>query len=185
MLTIHTKRLILRPFKKEDTRDVYLYSVNDNVARNAGWKPHANIQETESIMREIFIDKDNMFAIEYDKKVIGSIGLGKDISRDGIKCLMLGYALSEEYWGKGFMTESCKAVIAYAFTILNLDMISITCYTDNLRSERVIEKCGFEFEGVLHNATLLYDGSIKDKKYFYLTKEKYLQILQVDLDAQI
>ena len=49
-----------------------------------------------------------------------------------------------------------------------LDLISATCYPDNLRSRRVLEKCGFVYEGTLHRAELLFNGEVRDHLHFYL-----------------
>ncbi|MEG1924035.1 MAG: GNAT family N-acetyltransferase [Clostridia bacterium] len=101
------------------------------------------MDESKAILKEVFLGQENMFAIEYNGKVIGSVGLIPDNMRRKTNSLMLGYKLSEDYWGKGIMFECCEAVINYAFSALKIDLISVTCYTDNLQSRRVIEKCGF------------------------------------------
>ena len=54
---------------------------------------------------------------------------------------------------------------------MGLDVISATCYPDNPASRRVLEKCGFRYEGVLHRRELLYNGVVKDHLHFYLTHE--------------
>ena len=41
------------------------------------------------------------------------------------------------------MTEALRAVTEYGFERMSLDLISATCYPDNARSRRVLEKCGF------------------------------------------
>lgn len=52
---------------------------------------------------------------------------------------MIGYVLSEDYWGKGLMTEAVKEVIRYLFEEVKLDIITIYHYPFNVRSKRVIE----------------------------------------------
>ena len=65
---------------------------------------------------------------------------------------MIGYVLSEDYWGKGII-EAVKAVLAYAFTELNLDLVTVHHFAYNEKSRRVIEKCGFHYEGTLRHCT--------------------------------
>jgi putative acetyltransferase len=55
---------------------------------------------------------------------------------------MIGYAIGEDYWGKGFATEAVLAVLRFGFEELGLDLISAYCYPFNKRSQRVFEKCG-------------------------------------------
>lgn len=69
------------------------------------------------------------------------------------------------------MTEALRAVTEYGFERMSLDLISATCYPDNARSRRVLEKCGFAYEGRLHRAELLWNGEVRDHLLFYLPHE--------------
>ncbi|WP_205737067.1 GNAT family N-acetyltransferase [Acetobacterium paludosum] len=143
MESISTSKLVLRPLTMDDTNDVYSYSKSKNVGPQAGWKPHENIKETEEIMKMIFVEQENIWGIVQDKRIIGSIGLIEDPHRENDQARMLGYALGEDYWGQGIMTEAAREVIAYGFNTLGLSLISVVHYPSNLGSQRVIEKCGF------------------------------------------
>lgn len=174
MVTLETERLIIRNFYISDVDDVYEYAKSPNVGPNAGWKPHESIEETLSILIE-FIKNDEVWAI-VDKernKVIGSIGLHKDRKREFENAKMIGYVLAEDYWGKGYITEAAKRVIKYGFEEMGLDIISVYHYPHNERSKRVIEKCGFKYEGTLRQASILYDGSVYDDVCYSMTKEEY------------
>jgi putative acetyltransferase len=168
---LETERLILRPIKDSDARDTFEYCKNPNVGPAAGWEPHKNIEDTRRIMKEIFIGKENIFGIvlKSSGKIIGSIGLHTDPHRrHNPRALMLGYAMSECCWGKGLMTEAARAIIEYGFRELPIDLISCTCYSFNSRSRRVIQKCGFEYEGCLRQAAKRYDGKILDVECYSL-----------------
>lgn len=171
---IETERLIIRPFEKNDLLDFYEYCQNPNVGPNAGWKPHKSIEESKNILNK-FINGNDVMAIEIktDKKVIGSIGLHKDEKRSIEKAKMIGYILSESYWGKGFMTECVKAVINFAFENMELEVLSVFHFSSNERSHRVIEKCGFKLEGTLRKAFEIYDGRIEDDVCYSIIKEDW------------
>lgn len=175
MKTIETERLILRDWNVDDVDDLYEYAKNPNVGPHGGWKPHESKLESLEIMQTLFIDKYDSWAIVYKEngKVIGSIGFEMDAKRPEIHCKELGYAIGEEYWGKGIMTEAARAVIRYGFEELALDLISIYRNPQNERSGRVIEKCGFTFEGTLRSANKVYDGTIRDVACYSMTKEEY------------
>jgi len=81
---------------------------------------------------------------------------------------MLGYWLKEECWGQGFMTEAVQSVLNYGFIQMNLHLITANCYPHNQRSQRVLEKNGFIYEGRLHQAELMYNGQIYDHLCYYL-----------------
>lgn len=55
----------------------------------------------------------------------------------------LGYVLAKPYWGQGLMPEAVSAVIRYLFDVEGLDFLISAHFSDNLRSMRVQEKCGF------------------------------------------
>lgn len=174
MKILETERLILRPWEESDLNDFYEYAKNPNIGQNAGWRPHQSKSESEKILK-LFIQRDETWAIvlKNKNKVIGSLGLHYDYKRNGINTKMLGYVLSEEYWGKGIMTEGVKKVISYAFEELKIDILSVYHYSFNVRSRRVIEKCGFTYEGTMRWVEKIYDGRIVDEACYSILKEEY------------
>ena len=172
--TIETERLYLRMWNKKDAADFFEYAKNPNVGPIAGWKPHASMAESRSIITDFFM-RNMVWAIvcKENGKVIGSIGFSDDKIRPGVNSKELGYSLSEEYWGRGFMTEAAARMVTYAFDVLHLDVLSITTRENNERSRRVIEKCGFKYEGTLRRTYKIYDGSIKTIRCYSMLKEEY------------
>jgi RimJ/RimL family protein N-acetyltransferase len=61
----------------------------------------------------------------------------------------LGYDLSREHWGKGLMTEAVRAVVRWGFHEVQINRIQATVMAGNLASMRILEKCGFQSEGLL------------------------------------
>lgn len=144
---LRTARLVLRPWKQTDLEDFYAYASVDGVGQMAGWKPHADREETQAVL-DRFVGGRKTFALEYRGKVIGSLGIEKYSEekfpelRD-MKCRMLGFVLAKEYWGQGFMPEAVSEVISYLFLKVGLDAILCAHFLSNSRSARVQEKCGF------------------------------------------
>lgn len=173
-MTLTTERLTLRPFREDDVEALYAYSKDEEVGRNAGWKPHESLLESSDILHLVFLNQSSVWAIEWrsDRRLMGSIGLITDSTRQYGSARSLGYALGLDYWGQGYMTEAVRAAVRFGFGQMGLDLISATCYPDNPASRRVLEKCGFQYEGVLHRAELLYNGQVKDHLCFYLPHEK-------------
>lgn len=175
MKVLETERMILRPWKTEDLDDFYEYARNPEIGPNAGWAPHKDKEESLKILQS-FIKGDEVRAIVYkgNGKVIGSIGVHRDYKRqEDIKAKMIGYVLSQDYWRMGLMTEAVKEVIRYLFEEVKLDIISIYHYPFNIRSKRVIEKCGFKYEGTLRMASKIYNGNVYDDVCYSITKEDY------------
>ena len=172
-MTLTTERLTLRPFREDDVEALYAYSKDEEVGLGAGWKPHESLLESSDILHLVFLNQSSVWAIERqsDCRLMGSIGLITDSARQYGSARSLGYALGLDYWGQGYMTEAVRAVVRFGFGQMGLDLISATCYPDNPASRRVLEKCGFQYEGVLHRAELLYNGQVKDHLHFYLPHE--------------
>ena len=163
-VVLKTERLILRPWKLSDLDDLFEYASNPDVGPNAGWSPHKNKDESLEILNR-FIDHKKTFAIEYNNKVIGSIGIElyneKELPEyNNLKGREIGYVLSKDYWGKGIMTEGVKAVIDYLFNEVGLDFIACGHFLRNDRSRRVQEKCGFEHVRIIKYETKI--GTIEE-----------------------
>lgn len=173
MNNFETDRLILRHIVETDVEDIFEYCKTPNVGPNAGWELHKTLDDSKVILKEVFLNQPNIFGmvLKETQKMIGTIGLIDDPRRQNPNVLMLAYAMSETYWGKGLMTEAALAVIKHGFDELPIDIITCSCYTTNSRSRRLIEKCGFRYEGCLQQAELRFDGKIMDMECFSLERE--------------
>lgn len=80
-------------------------------------------------------------------QLIGMVNYS-NIIRGAFYSCFLGFKIAEPMQGKGLMTEAMKASISYVFDTLNLHRISANYMPRNERSARVLEKCGFQKEGV-------------------------------------
>ncbi|MBR5340956.1 MAG: GNAT family N-acetyltransferase [Erysipelotrichaceae bacterium] len=146
-VTLKTERLVLRPFRYKDLEDFYEYARVDGVGQMAGWQPHENIEVSKQIL-DRFVKHKKTFALEYDGKVIGSLGIeeydeGVMPEFNEMKNRELGFVLSKDYWGMGLMPEAVNEVIRYLFEDVGLDLIVCKHFTWNTQSEKVQKKCGF------------------------------------------
>ena len=161
---IETERMILRPWKLTDLQDFYEYASVDGVGQMAGWLPHKNIEESEKILN-MFIRERKTFALEYNGKVIGSLGI-EEYDEGALpefadkRGREIGYVLSKEYWGMGLMPEAVKAVIDYLFEQVGVEFLVCCHFADNDQSRRVQEKCGFQHYKLIKAETRY--GIVKD-----------------------
>ena len=174
MKELCTQRLLLRAFRRTDVRDVYAYASNPHVGPRAGWAPHTSLAMSQDVLRS-FIERGEVWAIVLKEtgRVIGSIGLHNDDRRTAPHVRMLGYALSESYWGQGIMVEAVQAVLGHSFGQLHLDRVSAYCYEDNFGSVRVLEKCGFSKEGLLRGAERMPEGKSIGLLCYSILKEEF------------
>ena len=143
-ITRKTERLTLRPWRQEDLEDFYEYAKVDGVGQMAGWLPHESKEMTQTIL-DSFISGRKTFALELDGKVIGSLGIETyDLEKypefATLQGRSIGYVLSKDYWGRGFMPEAVKAVQKYLFEDVGLDFLLISHFIWNGQSRRVIQK---------------------------------------------
>jgi len=87
---------------------------------------------------------------ENPQKIIGTVGCFWTSKQ--AKAMELAYAIGEEYWGNGFVTEASQAVIDYCFKEFSLKRIQARCKAENKPSARVMEKIGMTYEGTLKSA---------------------------------
>jgi ribosomal-protein-alanine N-acetyltransferase len=93
------------------------------------------------------------FPILIEGEVAGVIGidLRQDVYR---KTPLLGYWLSEQYRGRGIVTEAVKLISEYAFTHLDVICIQACVLSKNPASMRVLEKAGYEKQGILKQSVI-------------------------------
>jgi len=98
------------------------------------------------------------FAIEYDFKFVGAIGLvlQQDVYRFSAE---IGYWMGEPYWGKGIATQAVSLLSKYAFEELNMEKLFAGVFEGNEGSKKVLLKCGFQQEGIAKKAIF------KNKKF--------------------
>ncbi len=142
-----TPRLTLRPWRKSDLEDFFEYASVDGVGQMAGWLPHRDTTESQKIL-DSFISKKKTFALDYQGKAIGSLGI-EEYNEDefpallDMRCRSLGFVLSKAYWGRGLMPEAVEAVIQWLFEAVKLDAILCAHFDWNAQSARVQHKCCF------------------------------------------
>ncbi len=174
MKTLETERLILRPWRPEDIDDFFEYARDPEVGPNAGWPPHKDKGMSLNILQS-FMEKQEVWAIEFkhNNKAVGSVGAHADEKRRGVNGRMIGYVLARKYWGMGLMTEAVNEMIRYLFEEEKYDIVSCYHYPFNTRSKRVIEKCGFRYEGTLRQASRILDGKIYDDVCYSIIRDEY------------
>ncbi len=176
MKVLETERLILRRFQLTDLHDFFEYCQLETVGPNAGWRPHKTVEESFAILREFSIREDILaLVLKENSKVIGSIGIHKKETESGTY-YELGYVMSTLYEGKGLMTETVKRVLRYFFFELEHEEIYVSHFIENIKSEKVILKTGFEFIG--NTVTKTSDFGQKKSKRYKLTKENYIKMME-------
>ena len=115
-------------------------------------------------------DQNLAFAIEADGELIGSISATR-CANIHFRTAELGYYLGEPYWGKGFATEAVRQICDYIYRNTDIIRIFAEPFAYNTASCRVLEKAGFQLEGLLRG-NAVKNGRILDMKMYARIREK-------------
>ncbi|MGI6207347.1 MAG: GNAT family N-acetyltransferase [Anaerolineae bacterium] len=175
---LNTERLILRPMQPDDVQAVYDYASDPEVARYTAWTAHQSLLESRAfvnlVLEQYARGEPAPWGLVHrgDGKLIGTCGFVAMVPEHGRA--ELGYAMGRPYWGQGYMTEAARAVIAYAFSNLDLNRIEAMCDCENVASARVLEKCGMRFEGILRDYVYI-KGYYRSVRMYAILREDWNQ----------
>ena len=163
----------IRPWTLEDAADLAEALNNKNIQNNLrdGLPyPYTESDAIDFIQAMLNSDKDATyaFAIVFDGKVVGSIGVFRQNNIHRLTAEM-GYYIAEPFWGKGLGTDAIKQVSQYIFKNTDIIRIFAEPFAYNTASCRILEKSGFVFEGTLRS-NAIKNGQIIDMKLYSLVK---------------
>lgn len=164
---------LLRHWKIEDAKVLSELLNNQNILNNLrdGLPyPYTEKNAKEYIMAVLSSDSNQTFAyaIIVNEQVVGNIGVFR---QDNIhsQTAELGYYIGESYWGNGIATSAVKQVCDYIFTNTDIIRIFAEPFVYNQGSCRVLEKSGFQCEGILRK-NAVKNGKVLDMKMYSLIK---------------
>ena len=177
--TLETDRLILRELSEGDIDELYEIFSSEEVTKYYGMYAFKEVDEVKKTMR-YFID-----GFKEERQIRWCIILkstGKAIGTCGFHCFSqrhyraeIGYELSQNYWGAGYMNEALQRIIKYGFENLNLMRIEGLIYPENTSSRKSLEKLGFKEEGLLRDYMFFRDKMTDLLMYSLLKKEFWNQ----------
>jgi [ribosomal protein S5]-alanine N-acetyltransferase len=150
-MKINLRNVSIRSWSKGDAKSIAKYANNKNIWLNLrdGFPHPYSLGDAEKFIGNVLAKKiESFFAISTKEEAIGSIGLslGQDVHRYTAE---LGYWLAEPFWNKGITTDSIRFISEFGFEHLKLVRIFAEPYASNIASSRVLEKAGFQKEGIL------------------------------------
>lgn len=165
--------IILREWRIEDARALTEIMNNKNVLDNLRDLPLPYTEKNGLDYINLCLNADKSsrfdFAVVSGEQVVGSISVLRqpNIHR---RTAELGYCIGENFWNKGVATEAVGQVCKYVFESTDIVRIYAEPFAENAASCRVLEKNGFELEGVLRK-NAVKNGVLRDMKMYSLIKE--------------
>lgn len=168
------KRILIRDLRYSDLDAYYEYGKNPNVGSFAGWKPFPDKNIASRVLSGQIISKETFALVLIETgQFVGTISLYNTGIRKYNRVKSLGFSMNSAYWGLGLMPEAVQLMLAYAFEKTDCELVEAGHHTDNYRCKRVLEKCGFNYDGTLCFYKKLYDGRIVDASFYSMTKQEY------------
>ena len=176
--TLQTERLMLRQLTTEDLEFVYQHFRDPQVTQYLMDEPpvadHAQARAIIDFFAEPEGKSHNRWGLvrKADQRLIGTIGYHhweKSYFRAEV-----GYDMSPDCWGHGYMTEALREVIRHGFEGMGLNRIDALIYVGNDASIRLAQRMGFRQEGLLRDYFCL-NGAFYDHYLFALLRREWYE----------
>jgi RimJ/RimL family protein N-acetyltransferase len=154
---VETDRLLLRkPLASDAEQILSRYAGDPEVTRYVGWRTHPSLADTRGFIS--WSDSEwtrwpagpFLILARADQRLLGGTGLSFETDSRA----MTGYVLAKAEWGRGYATEALGAMSRLAPT-LGVKRLYALCHPNHRASWRVLEKCGFQREGLLRRYVIL------------------------------
>lgn len=175
--TIETDRLILRRFSYDDADDMLKYWISDPKIQSLYSEPTYSTKEELNPLLNKYIssyEKQDYYrwaiVLKETNECIGQIAYFLVDSKNNFA--EIEYCIGSKFQRKGLATEATKAIIKYGFNQINLHKVQICTKSINLPSKKVIEKCGFTYEGTLRDYFYM-DGKYVGRLYYSMLQDEF------------
>lgn len=162
------KICVIREYKLSDVSEIARIANNKKIHRNLfegfpnPYKESNALSWIKYVIKETKKNKHPLsMVITYEGKVAGGIGVGEPKENK----MGFGYWLGEEFWGKGIATDAAKTFTEYIFKTFKPFKIKANVFPWNKGSQRVLEKAGFNLDGIFKK-DYIKSGKIIDQYYY-------------------
>lgn len=144
-----TERLVLRPPVREDAEDMAIIANAREIAEMTRRMPHPYKLDDANAFIDQVVNGDvegHIYAVTLADTghFIGMTSVERRQSHDALE---VGYWLGKKWWGQGYASEACTAVVDLAFRVTGADIVFAASRPINLASRQVLLKQGFQFVG--------------------------------------
>ena len=144
---LKTRRLVLRAPVPDDAKALAALMNDRRIAENTARVPHPyTLKDAETFIEHVAGGSEVAFLVTLtDGRIVGNCGIAT-LRADGPE---IGYAIGVAHWGHGYATEAAHAIIDHAFRDIGVKELLAGARVSNPASRRVLEKCGFQWTGVV------------------------------------
>ena len=171
---LETPRLILRRITEADAADLFAVFSDDAVTEHYDLYTFEELEEAYDLV-EYFdesyqVERQVRWGIERreDGRLLGTCGFVALYEHRG----EIGYELGRAYWRQGYMREALAALLAYAFTEMEINRIEAMTVPANAGSAALLRSLGFTEEGILREYDY-FKEEYQDLRCFSLLRREY------------
>ncbi|XP_010906187.2 uncharacterized protein [Elaeis guineensis] len=165
--------ITLRPFMISDVDDFMAWASDDRVMQFFG-EPRTDKEAALAHIKDDIIPHPWYRAICVDDRPVGWIFISPAPGNDHRRASM-GYGLAYNHWGRGIMPAAVKKAVATIFKEWpRLERLEAFTAVENERSQRVLQKTGFQREGVLRKYAVLKGVSRDVVMFSFLSTDPIL-----------
>jgi len=174
---VTSERLMLRAMKRDDAESIYQILSDPEVIRYDTVDLFTSIDQAKTLIdyfQQAYNKKKAIFwgiSMKNDSKIIGFCKC--EIECPGVR-VDLGYDLNSAYWNRGIMTEALEVLIDFIWSDIKVNRIEAAVSTNNKSSIRVLEKVGFQCEGILRERSF-FKGKYHDMMMLSLLKKDCIE----------
>jgi ribosomal-protein-alanine N-acetyltransferase len=173
---LRTERLLLRQITEADGAGLFGIFADDKVTKHYAWDTFTDEAQGHELAARTAEQLRERRAIRWGlviadaPDIIGTCGYTRWNQENHFA--MLGYDLARPYWHRGLMSEAVAAVVRVGFEQMELHRIEATVLTGNIASARLLQRAGFQREGVLRERFLQH-GRFRDEWMFGITRHEW------------
>lgn len=176
--TIKTDRLALRKFTLEDVQKVFDNWTSDpEVSKYARQQSHISVDETQQYISDLMSEYQNTtnyywaIALLDSNAPIGRINITG--MNQPIESVCISFMIGQKFWNKGYITEALSSVLKFFFEEVGVNRIEGRNDVQNPASEKVMIKCGFQYEGLLRQGGRNSFGLVDCKQYAIIAEDYF------------
>lgn len=184
ILPIETNRLIIRAFRVDDASAFHGWRNDAEVARLTLWDYPYPMERAEAFCHKMAsmppFPEGEFYQLMIEEKAtgraVGDIGIGNGRPEKG--AIRVGYSLSRDAQGKGYMTEALRALLPALVTPLGIKRFTADIDVRNPASGRVLERLGFK-AGPVHEKRTFVKGEWCDEVDYEVSASALLALVSV------
>lgn len=180
MVYLESERCLLKTLSEDDialltklvTDNKSYWSIHEPLHSAEYYNEKFQLKRIQESVRQMGMSREYSFGIfiKGTDNLIGHISI-YSVKRLPFASAFIGYSLDEHYTGKGFATEAVKRVTQFAFEDLSLHRIEAYVSPANIASINVLERTGYEREGLLKKLLFINGRWVDHYLYAFIDQD--------------